>query len=121
MRAARHFAGLAGSVLLAGWNNFSTAANDRPRADQPPNILFILIDDLGWRDLACYGSTFYETPHIDRLSSQGVKFTNASAAGTVCPPTRAAILTGQSPARLHLTDYLSGRPPMNAKLQVPAW
>ena len=76
---------------------------------------------MGWLDLACYGSPFYETPHIDRLASQGMKFTNAYAACAVCSPTRAAVVTGQYPARLHLTDYLSGRPPQNMKLQVPDW
>jgi arylsulfatase A-like enzyme len=91
---------------------------DEPR---PPNFLFILIDDLGWRDLGCYGSTFYQTPHIDRLAGQGIRFTNAYAACSVCSPTRASILTGQYPARLHLTDYLTGRPPKDARLQVPDW
>jgi arylsulfatase A len=86
-----------------------------------PNIVLILVDDMGWRDLTCYGSTFYETPHIDRLASQGMRFTDAYAACSVCSPTRASVLTGQYPARLHLTDYLSGRPPQNAKLQVPDW
>jgi arylsulfatase A-like enzyme len=77
--------------------------------DKKPNVVFILIDDLGWKDLGCYGSTFYETPNIDKLASQGVRFTNAYAAGPVCSPTRASILTGKYPARLHLTDYLTGR------------
>jgi arylsulfatase A-like enzyme len=75
-----------------------------------PNIVVILIDDLGWADLACYGSTFYETPHIDRLAAQGMKFTNGYAACPVCSPTRASILTGKYPARLHLTDWIPGVP-----------
>lgn len=74
-----------------------------------PNIVFILADDLGWADLGCYGSTFYETPHLDRLAQRGMRFTDAYAAGNVCSPTRASILTGKSPARLHLTDWLPGR------------
>ena len=73
------------------------------------NFVFILIDDLGWKDVGCYGSSFYKTPHIDRLASQGVRFTAAYAAGPVCSPTRASILTGMHPARLHLTDWLPGR------------
>jgi arylsulfatase A-like enzyme len=109
-------AGLAVGLVLAGEGGAPLGASERP-----PNIVFILIDDLGWRDLGCYGSTFYETPHVDRLAGQGMKFTNAYAACSVCSPTRAAILTGQYPARLHLTDYLSGRPPRDAKLQVPDW
>jgi arylsulfatase A-like enzyme len=76
--------------------------------DPKPNFVFILIDDMGWRDLACFGSTFYETPNIDRLAAQGMKFTNAYAACPVCSPTRASILTGKYPARLHLTDWLPG-------------
>ncbi len=75
-----------------------------------PNIVFILADDFGWRDLGCYGSTFHETPHLDRLAAQGMRFTDAYAACNVCSPTRASILTGKYPARLNLTDWLPGRP-----------
>lgn len=74
-----------------------------------PNFVFILIDDLGWKDLGCYGSRFFETPHTDALASQGMRFTNAYAACPVCSPTRASVLTGKYPARLHLTDFLTGR------------
>lgn len=87
----------------------------------PPNILFVLTDDLGWRDLSCYGSTFYETPSIDRLASQGLRFTDAYAAATVCSPTRAAILTGKTPARLHLTDFIRGLDCPFAALTPPDW
>ena len=76
---------------------------------RPPNIVFILADDLGWRDLGCQGSTFYKTPNIDRLAGQGMRFTNAYAACSVCSPTRASLLTGKYPARLHLTDWLPGQ------------
>lgn len=71
-----------------------------------PNILFILIDDLGWRDLACYGSTFYETPHIDRLAAEGMFFSDAYAACPVCSPTRASLLTGKYPATVGITDWI---------------
>ena len=87
-----------------------------PRAvahDAPdrPNIVFILIDDLGWSDLGCTGSRYYETPNIDRLAGESMRFTDAYAASPLCSPTRASILTGKSPARLHLTDVLpSGYP-----------
>ncbi|MCB9927161.1 MAG: sulfatase [Planctomycetaceae bacterium] len=74
-----------------------------------PNIVFFLVDDLGWRDLACYGSDFYETKHIDRLAQEGTRFTQAYAACHVCSPTRASIMTGKYPARLKLTDWLPGR------------
>ncbi len=73
-----------------------------------PNILFILIDDMGWRDLACTGSHFYETPNIDRLAAQGMRFTQAYAACPVCSPTRASILTGKYPAELGLTNWIDG-------------
>ena len=65
-----------------------------------PNIIFILIDDMGWPDVACYGSKFHETPNIDRLASQGMKFSDAYAACPVCSPTRASIMAGQYPTRV---------------------
>jgi arylsulfatase A len=75
-----------------------------------PNIVFILMDDLGWADVGCNGSTFYQTPNIDRMAREGMRFTHAYAAASICSPTRAALLTGRHPARLHLTDWLPGRP-----------
>ncbi len=75
---------------------------------QRPNFLFILIDDLGWRDLSCYGSTFYETPGLDRLAAEGMTFTDAYAACPVCSPTRASLLTGRYPARVGVTNYIGG-------------
>jgi arylsulfatase A-like enzyme len=79
------------------------------RAAERPNVVLIVIDDLGCNDLGCYGSTYYRTPNIDRLAAGGVKFTAAYAACPVCSPTRAAIMTGKYPARLHITDWLPGR------------
>ena len=73
-----------------------------------PNFIFILIDDLGWMDLSCYGSSFYETPNLDKLASEGMRFTNAYAACPVCSPTRASILTGKYPATLGLTQFIGG-------------
>jgi arylsulfatase A-like enzyme len=73
---------------------------------QKPNIVFILIDDLGWRDLSCYGSTFYETPNLDRLAREGLHFTDAYASCPVCSPTRASILTGKYPATVGVTDWI---------------
>src|SRR5436309_989659 len=81
-----------------------------------PNIFLILADDLGWTDLSCSGSELYETPHIDRLARDGMKFTQAYSACTVCSPTRAAILTGKYPARVHVTDWIPGQMPENPKL-----
>lgn len=95
--------GLLGLFLVAG-----IAAAAEPAERPRPNVVFILADDLGWRDLGCYGSTFYDTPNLDRLASQGMHFTQAYAACNVCSPTRASILTGKYPARLHLTDFIGG-------------
>jgi arylsulfatase A len=75
-----------------------------------PNIVFILADDLGINDLACYGRTEHRTPNLDRLAAQGTRFTASYCAQPICSPSRAAILTGHAPARLHLTTYLPGRP-----------
>jgi arylsulfatase A-like enzyme len=76
---------------------------------RPPNFVFILVDDLGWRDVGFAGSRFYETPHIDRLAARGMVFTRAYAAAAVCSPTRASILTGRYPARLGITDWIRAR------------
>ncbi len=100
---------------------FTLHAEDGPRTPVKPNIVFVLIDDLGWKDLACYGSRFYETPNIDRLAAQGMRFTDAYSACTVCSPTRAAVLTGQYPARLHITDWIPGHVRKDAPLTVPDW
>src|SRR5438045_4041653 len=68
-----------------------------------PNVLVVLADDLGWTDLACYGSDLHATPHLDRMAKDGMRFTQNYSACTVCSPTRAALLTGKYPARLHIT------------------
>ena len=73
-------------------------------AAEKPNVIFILCDDLGWRDVGCFGSTFHETPNIDRLATRGVRFTQAYAASPLCSPTRSSILTGQYPARIGITS-----------------
>ncbi|WP_254512228.1 sulfatase-like hydrolase/transferase [Anatilimnocola floriformis] len=83
----------------------SQEAEKKPR----PNVVLIVIDDLGWADLGCYGSTFHKTPQLDKLAKQGMRFTDAYAACPVCTPTRAAIMTGKYPARLNITDWLPGR------------
>ena len=75
-----------------------------------PNVVFFLVDDLGQRDVGCYGSRFYETPAIDQLAREGVLFDNAYSTCHVCSPSRASILTGKYPARTDLTEWLRGRP-----------
>lgn len=92
-------------VLVA----FAVLLDGRSYAETPtqqPNILFVLADDLGWAELGCYGNEFHETPHLDQLAEEGMRFTNAYAAAPVCSPYRAALLTGQHPARVGIVDYL---------------
>ncbi len=77
--------------------------------EKPPNIILILVDDLGWMDLSCQGSDFYRTPNIDRLASEGIRFTDGYAACAVCSPTRAAVQTGRHPHRVGVTDWIRSR------------
>ena len=81
----------------------ATGADAMPK---PPNVVVFLIDDLGWKDLGCTGSTFYETPNIDRLAAAGVRFTHSYAAHPVCSPTRAALMTGKAPQRLGILNWI---------------
>ena len=91
---------------------FSCNNNDKTAETTPkPNFVFILADDLGWTDLGCYGSTFYETPNLDRLAATGMKFTQGYAACPVCSPTRASIMTGKYPARDDYTDWFGAPQP----------
>jgi arylsulfatase A-like enzyme len=98
-----------------------TAAGRSASAAEKLNIVLILADDLGWTDLGCFGSDLYQTPAIDKLAADGVKFTQAYSACTVCSPSRASLLTGKYPARLHITDWIPGLMPSNPKLLVPDW
>lgn len=82
-----------------------------PKDAQPPNIIVIMVDDMGWADLHCYGNKRVDTPALDRFAKQGMFFTDAYAASPVCSPTRAAMMTGQSPARVRLTNHAAGHPP----------
>jgi arylsulfatase A-like enzyme len=116
--AGKATAGLALGGCLAAIGRQDGAAGG---AGRKLNIVYILIDDMGWTDLACYGSKYYETPNIDRLAGEGMRFTQAYAACTVCSPTRASIMTGKYPARLHLTDWIPGHKRGDAKLKVPDW
>lgn len=94
-------------------------------AETRPNIVLIMADDLGWKDLHCYGNEKLDTPNIDRLASQGLLFTDAYSAAPVCTPTRAALMTGESPARLNITNHAGGHPPNFKKPQTdlitPNW
>jgi arylsulfatase A-like enzyme len=95
------------------------AAAARCAEPRPLNVIVVIADDLGWTDLGCFGSDYYLSPHLDRLAADGMRFTANYSACTVCSPTRAALLTGKSPARLHVTDWIPGQMPANPRLLVP--
>jgi len=99
--------GVLGTSRLPGATRKPGELSDGTRGK--PNVVIILVDDLGWTDLACFGSRYYETPNLDRLASQGMKFTDAYAACAVCSPTRAAVMTGRYPARVGVTDWIRAR------------
>lgn len=95
------------AIAFACWSGLLAAAPEEVlTGPKPPNVLFILVDDLGWADLGCYGSKGYRTSKIDRLAKEGMRFTDFYAGGPVCSPTRASILTGKSPARVRITRHL---------------
>lgn len=102
------------------WMGLSMSAYGQ--RNEKPNIVFILADDLGWKDLGCYGNPFNETPNLDKLAQKGVRFTQAYAACPVCSPTRASILTGKYPARLRLTNFIAGsRVDSTSPVIPPKW
>lgn len=84
-----------------------------------PNFVVIVVDDLGWNDIGCYGSTFYETPNVDRFAKQGMRFTDAYSASPVCSPARAALMTGRHPVRVDITDWIPGNKDTGKLLQTP--
>ncbi len=110
----RATAGLAGSGALLNLLQGCSSPGDKKW-----NIVFILSDDQGWNQVGYHGFEFYETPNIDRIATEGMYFTDAYAAAPVCSPTRASIMTGKYPARLHLTDYIPGSPYPYAKVTTP--
>lgn len=94
---------------------------DKETTSAPPNIIFILADDMGYSQVGIYGTDYYPTPNIDKLATEGMRFTNAYAACPVCSPTRASIMTGKYPARLHLTDFIAGNNRDIYPLSQPEW
>ncbi len=105
------------SIFVFGVGVISTAL----AADRLANILLIFADDLGTTPVGAYGNPYYQTPHIDRLAREGMRFTDAYAACPVCSPTRAALLTGKYPARTHVTDFIAGAEFPFARLKQPKW
>lgn len=98
-------------LLLSLAGCMGTRGASIPEDKLRPNIVVIMVDDMGWADLHCYGNALIDTPVLDRFARQGMLFTDAYAASPVCSPTRAAMMTGQSPARLRLTNHAAGNPP----------
>jgi arylsulfatase A-like enzyme len=103
------FLTIAAALLASIFCAVSRAESSQSEKPRRPNIVFIIADDLGINDLACYGRKDQPTPNLDKLARQGMRFTTAYAAQSVCSPTRAAIMTGKTPARLRLTTFLPGR------------
>lgn len=112
-------------VVSLGVFSVTAAGEDIRKNGKTPNIVLIMADDLGWKDLHCYGNDRLDTPNIDRLAEQGLLFTDAYSAAAVCTPTRAALMTGESPARLNITNHAGGHPPNFQKpgtnLITPIW
>lgn len=105
---------LAGVVAVASIIPASLILESGKTQPAKPNVIFILLDDFGYTDLACYGSKYYETPNIDRLAREGLRFTNAYAACPVSSPTRASIMTGRYPVNTGITDWIPGRQATNS-------
>ena len=114
-------------VLVISFTVLSATAygQESTQKEKTPNVVLIMADDLGWKDLHCYGNEKLDTPNIDRLAEQGLLFTDAYSASPVCTPTRAALMTGESPARLNITNHAGGHPPHFKKpgtdLITPIW
>ncbi|MFL2869986.1 MAG: sulfatase [Pirellulaceae bacterium] len=110
-------------IILLAVISIASIPSTRVASAEPRNIIIVLVDDLGWMDLGCQGSDFYQTPHIDQLAARGIRFINGYAACAVCSPTRAALMTGKDPARLGITDWiraefqLSGRQRPNCDVE----
>ena len=100
------------------WVLLATAMVAQAAAAERPNVVFILADDLAWSDLACYGNRVHDTPHIDRLAREGVRCTQAYAPAPICSASRAALLTGKTPARLHF-EFVTKNGPGRQRLDVP--
>jgi len=108
------------TLLLVSLFIFSCSST-KAQKQKKPNVVLILVDDMGWTDLGSFGSDLYQSPNIDKLANEGVQFTNSYSSCTVCSPTRASIVTGKYPARINVTDWIEGHKYPWAKLNVPDW
>ncbi len=117
----RQFLPLAGAALGAIALSGCMSKAQHGNTTKPPNILFVLADDLGLHQVQPFGDPYFESPHIAAFAREGMCFTEAYAAAPICSPTRASIMTGKAPARLHLTNYIPGAPFPYAKLRIPDW
>ena len=114
-------------LFVAAWIITGLVASSLRAADERPNVVLIVIDDLGWADLGCYGSSFHKTPNLDRLANEGTRFTHAYAAAPIGLPTRAALMTGRYPQRMNMTasfavganDHLRRLKPPEVSRQLP--
>src|SRR4051794_16602778 len=102
-----HFRLVAACLVL--WAILAATSNGADSPRKPPNIVVVLVDDLGATDLGCFGSPFYETPNVDRLAATGMRFTTAYSTCPVCSPTRASMMTGRYPQRTDITDYIGAK------------
>src|SRR5262245_15968033 len=109
------------AVLLITITTLASAIFGAAASARPPNLLLILADDLGTTPVGAYGNAYYQTPSIDRLAREGLRFTAAYSACPVCSPTRAALMTGKYPARTHVTDFIAGAEFPFARLRQPEW
>jgi arylsulfatase A len=107
-------------IYYCGFLGILLSCQGGTKRESLPNVILILADDLGWNQLGCYGGP-YQTPNIDGLAAQGMRFTNAYASASVCSPTRAALMTGKYPARLHITDFIKGGEFPDSMLLQPDW
>jgi len=107
------------AVLAMGVSSMVGAGCAQHTEQSNPNIVFFFADDLGWPQSGAYGSDYYHTPNIDRLAEEGVRFTDAYTAAAVCSPTRASLMTGKYPGRLHITDFIPGNRRVDYPLTSP--
>ncbi len=116
MRMGTHRQGFIGALaLVTAILATASVVHAQASADAPkPNVVIVFVDDLGWKDLGCYGSSLYETPNIDQLAGQGAVFSRAYSSCNICSPTRASLLTGKYPQRVGFTSWLNPDQPSGA-------